>query len=71
MHPESSARVLTSFVERWWRGLDRPGWRSFGIAMVALAVALLLALYSAAAGETGHLWLAGAAACGAPARGQS
>jgi len=52
-------------VARWWRGLDRPGWRSFAIAMVALAFAMLLALYSGAAAETGRKWLAGTAALGA------
>jgi len=52
-------------VARWWRGLDRPGWRSFAIAMAALVFALLLALYSGAAAETGRLWLAGAAALAA------
>jgi len=54
-----------SLVARWWRGLDRPGWRSFAIAMAALVFALLLALYSGAAAETGRLWLAGAAALAA------
>src|SRR5713101_1964143 len=54
-----------SLVARWWRGLDRPGWRSFAIAMAALAFALLLALYSGVAAETGRLWLAGAAALAA------
>ena len=52
-------------VARWWRGLDRPGWRNFAVAMVALAFAMLLALYSGAAAETGRLWLAGASALGA------
>ncbi len=55
----------TSLVARWWKGLDRPGWRSFAIAMVALAVALLLALYSAAMTESGHLWIAGGMALAA------
>jgi uncharacterized protein (DUF58 family) len=54
-----------SIVARWWRGLDRPGWRSFAVAMAALAIALLLTLYSGAAAETGRLWLAGAAALAA------
>jgi len=35
--------------------LDHPSWRSFGIAMLALAGALFLALYSGAAAEQGHL----------------
>jgi uncharacterized protein (DUF58 family) len=50
---------------RWWHGLDRPGWRSFAIAMVALAAALFLALYSGAAAEGGHLLLAGISALAA------
>ncbi|HEX9761014.1 MAG TPA: hypothetical protein VGA40_08845, partial [Candidatus Acidoferrales bacterium] len=54
-----------SLVIRWWRGLDKPGWRSFAIAMLALAVSLLLALYSAAAAETGRIWLAGGSALAA------
>lgn len=45
--------------------LDRPSWRSFGIAMAALAGALLLALYSGAAAEEGHLMIAGLAAIAA------
>ncbi len=52
-------------IVRWWRGLDRPGWRSFAIAMVALAAALFLALYSGAAAEGGHLLLAGISALAA------
>ena len=35
--------------------IDWPAWRSFGIALVALVVALALALYSRAAAETGGL----------------
>jgi len=57
--------MADSIVARWWRGLDRPGWHSFAIAMAALAFALLLALYSGVAAETGRLWLAGAAALAA------
>jgi uncharacterized protein (DUF58 family) len=45
--------------------LDRPSWRSFGIAMGALAMALFLALYSGAAVEQGHLILAGISAISA------
>jgi len=41
-----------------WHGLDRPSWRSFFIAMVALAAALFLALYSGAAVEGGQLVIA-------------
>ena len=45
--------------------LDRPSWRSFGIAMGSLAMALFLALYSGAAAEEGHLALAGISALAA------
>jgi len=45
--------------------LDRPSWRSFGIAMGALGGALFLALYSGAAAEDGHLLLAATSALSA------
>jgi uncharacterized protein (DUF58 family) len=45
--------------------LDTPSWRSFGIAMGALAMALFLALYSGAAAEQGHLLVAGMSALSA------
>ena len=45
--------------------LDSPSWRSFGIAMGALAMALFLALYSGAAAEQGHLLIAGMSALSA------
>src|SRR3989442_7869757 len=60
-----SASMTDSIAARWWRKLDQPGWRSFGIAMLALAVALLLALYSGVAAETGNLWLVGVPALAA------
>jgi uncharacterized protein (DUF58 family) len=47
-----------SFVVRLWRGRDKPGWRSFGIAMLVLSVALLVALFSAAAAQQGRTRLA-------------
>lgn len=50
--------MSASTVARWWQNRDRPGWRNFGIAMLTLAGALLLALYSAVAAQTGRLWLA-------------
>jgi uncharacterized protein (DUF58 family) len=43
-----------SLVGRWWRGLDHVGWRSFGIAMLALSGALVLALFSAAVAQAGR-----------------
>jgi uncharacterized protein (DUF58 family) len=45
--------------EKSWHGLDRPSWRSFFVALVALAAALFLALYSGAATDGGHIVLAG------------
>jgi uncharacterized protein (DUF58 family) len=44
---------------------SKSGWRTFGIAMVALAVAFGLAIYSGAAAQVGAVWTAGAAALGA------
>ena len=60
--------VGASRAAQWTRlreTLDRPSWRSFGIAMAALAGALFLALYSGAAAEGGHLFLAGGSALAA------
>jgi uncharacterized protein (DUF58 family) len=39
--------------------IDWAAWRSFAIAVVALACALLLALYSSVAAEDGRIWAAG------------
>jgi uncharacterized protein (DUF58 family) len=47
-----------SLIARLWRRRDRPGWRNFGIAMVVLSVALVIALFSAAAAQEGRLGLA-------------
>ena len=54
--------MIPSILRRWWQGLDRPGWRNFAISMVALGIALVLALYSAAAAEVGQTGLAAASA---------
>jgi uncharacterized protein (DUF58 family) len=51
--------------DRLRKVLDTPSWRSFGIAMGALAMALFLALYSGAAAEEGHLMIAGMSAVAA------
>jgi len=48
-----------------WARSDRSGWKSFAIAMGALAGALLLALYSSAAAQRGEVWVAGASALAA------
>jgi uncharacterized protein (DUF58 family) len=60
--------VGVSRAAQWARlreTLDRPSWRSFSIAMGALAGALFLALYSGAAAEEGHLFIAGGSALAA------
>ncbi len=48
----------TSFIARSWNQRDRAGWRNFGIAMLALAVAFFVALFSAATAQEGRVWLA-------------
>jgi uncharacterized protein (DUF58 family) len=60
----ASARTEPSRNNRW-HGIDRPSWRSFFIALVALGTALFLALYSGAAAEGGHLLLAALSALAA------
>jgi uncharacterized protein (DUF58 family) len=40
------------------RGRDRPGWRNFGIAMLVLSAALVVALFSAAVAQQGRIGLA-------------
>ncbi len=47
-----------SFVARIWRERDRPGWRLFGVSMATLAVAMVLALFSAAVAQEGRIKLA-------------
>jgi len=49
---------VTSTVANLWAKADRPGVRAFFLSMAALAVALVLALYSGAAAELGRLRLA-------------
>jgi uncharacterized protein (DUF58 family) len=48
-----------NLIARMWHRRDRPGWRNFGIAMAVLSVALVTALFSAAAAQQGRIWLAG------------
>ncbi len=45
-------------ITRSWHRRDRPSWRNFGIAMLALSIALVLALFSAAVAQQGRIWLA-------------
>jgi len=47
-----------SLVAKWWHGVDRPGWKNFAIAMLALSVALVLSLFSAAVAQEGRVWAA-------------
>ena len=51
--------------ESRWHGLDRPSWRSFFVALVALGAALFLALYTGAAADSGHLFVAAVSGLGA------
>src|SRR5277367_2978748 len=45
-------------IVRIWNNRDRAGWRSFGIAMLVLSAALIVALFSAAASQQGRIGLA-------------
>src|SRR6202522_981804 len=49
-----------SAILRMWQSRDRPGWRSFGVAMIVLTGALLIALFSAAVAQQGRVALAAA-----------
>src|ERR1700677_3165300 len=49
-----------SAILRMWRSRVRPGWRSFGVAMIVLTGALLIALFSAAVAQQGRVALAAA-----------
>ena len=57
--------MQTPSVSRMWRERDRPGWRLFGVSMITLGVALVLALFSAAVAREGRIWLASACALAA------
>ncbi len=56
---------VTSTVANLWARADRPGVRVFFLSMAALAVALVLAVYSGAAAELGRLRLASISALAA------
>ncbi len=60
-----SSVSVTSTVAQLWAKADRPGVRAFFLAIAALSVALILAIYSGAAAELGSLVLASASALGA------
>ncbi len=50
--------MTDSLVLRMWRARDKPGWRNFGVAMLVLSLALLVALLSAAVAQQGRILLA-------------
>jgi uncharacterized protein (DUF58 family) len=52
--------VADSAILRMWQGRDKPGWRSFGVAMLVLSAALVVALFSAAVAQQGRVALAAA-----------
>ncbi len=54
--------TLSRWWSEWYESLDKPGWRSFAMAMGLLALGLLFALYSAAAAGRGSIWEASIAA---------
>jgi uncharacterized protein (DUF58 family) len=56
---------LRASLTNVWERADRPGVRAFLLAMVALTIALILALYSGGAARTGSLALASATALSA------
>lgn len=45
-------------IARHWRGRDRLGWRNFGVAMLVLSAAMVVALFSAAVAREGRIGLA-------------
>jgi uncharacterized protein (DUF58 family) len=56
---------VNSTIAQMWAKADRPGVRAFFLSIAALGVALLLALYSGAAAEIGHVGLSIASAVAA------
>jgi len=53
---------VSSTLTQLWAKADRPGVRAFFLSLAALSVALVLAIYSGAAAEMGHLMLAATSA---------
>ena len=66
--PIASSRILSNLPAEAGKK-TKSGWRNFGIAMVALAVAFALAIYSGAAAQVGAIWAASAALVGANSKG--
>jgi uncharacterized protein (DUF58 family) len=58
MHSANAPNSPEFAPARWWRNRDRLGWRNFGIAMLVLSAALVVALFSAAVAQQGRVWLA-------------
>jgi uncharacterized protein (DUF58 family) len=52
--------MADSTILRMWQDRDKPGWRSFGVAMLVLSGALIVALFSAAVAQQGRVALAAA-----------
>jgi uncharacterized protein (DUF58 family) len=52
--------MAESAILRMWQGRDKPGWRSFGVAMIVLSAALVVALFSAAVAQQGRVAIAAA-----------
>ena len=59
------AKNLGKGTEKRDSSIDWSGWRSFLLAMLALAIALVLALYSSSAAQSGQVWLAASSALSA------
>jgi uncharacterized protein (DUF58 family) len=53
---------VSSTFNQLWAKADRPGVRAFFLSLAALGVAMVLAIYSGAAAEMGHLVLAASSA---------
>jgi len=59
MSSATNAPNSTDFAAaRRWRSRDRSGWKNFGVAMLVLSAALVVALFSAAVAQQGRIWLA-------------
>jgi len=52
----------SSTLAQLWAKADRPGVRAFFLSLAALSLAMVLAIYSGAAGEMGHVALAASSA---------
>src|SRR5215813_12038046 len=61
-HYRLPAVSVSSTIAQLWARADRPGVRAFFLSLAALSVALVLAIYSGAAAEMGHLVLAASSA---------